>query len=173
MISDRCDYLEVDNNERCGQQYHVKYLLFRNPDTRETEEVSLCPSHFSECVEEPLIIPIKKLRFKLNNLIARNNRERSIAQTNEVPFNYDERRGQVEKLQKQIQHEIAYKCSNVICGKPLSSQNPVFAMLVISSLGKVSFKFYLCSIQCYTKMRHRVGLIRDNLLKVTPLTEFS
>lgn len=172
VISNRCDYL-YENNVRCGVQYDIVYVLFRDPLSRQKEEVALCPRHFGENIEEPLIIPIKKLRFKLGNLIARNNRERTIAKSNDVPFNYDERKGEVEQLQKKIQHEIAYKCSNVICGKALQLGDPVWAMLVISHLGKVSFKFYLCSVECYNKMRHRVGLIKQDLIKVTPLTEFA
>lgn len=172
MISHRCDYL-YENNSRCGEKFHVKYVLFRDPESRKTEEVALCPRHFDENVEEPLINPIKKLRFKLSNMIARNNRERKLAKGNDVPFNYDERRGEVDKLQKTIQHEIAYKCANVICGNALQSNNPVWAMLVVNPNGKVSFKFYLCSVECYNKMRHRTGLIKQDLIKVTPLTEFA
>ena len=172
MISHRCDYL-YDNNERCGEKFQVKYVLFRDPESRKTEEVALCPRHFGENIEEPLIVPIQRLRFKMGNLIARNNRERKLAKGNDVPFNYDERRGEVDKLKKNIQHEIAYKCSNVICGTALQSNKPVWAMLVVNPNGKVSFKFYLCSIECYNKMRHRVGLIKQDLIKVTPLTEFA
>ena len=172
VVSHRCDFL-YENNERCGQKYQILYVLFRDPESRTTEEVALCPTHFGENIEEPLIIPIKKLRFKLGNLIARNNRERQIARSNEVPFNYDERKGEVDQLQKKIQHEIAYKCSNVICGKALQSGDPVWAMLIVTGLGKVSFKFYLCSIECYNKMRHRVGLIKQDLVKVRTLTEFT
>ncbi len=172
VISNRCDYL-FDNNERCGKDFQVVYVLFRDPMSRKTEEVALCPRHFGENIEEPLMIPIKQLRYKLSNLIARNNRERSIAKANEVPFNYDERKGEVDQLKKKIQHEIAYKCSNVICGKALVSSDPVWAMLIVSHLGKVSFKFYLCSEECYNKMRHRVGLIKVDLVKVQPLTEFT
>ena len=172
VSSNRCDYL-FNNNVRCGKDYLTVFVLFRDPITRQSEEVALCPRHFGEEIEEPLIIPIKKLRYKLSNLIARNNRERTIARSNEVPFNYDERKGEVEQLQKKIQHEIAYKCSNVICGKALISSDPVWSMLVVSSLGKVSFKFYLCSVECYNKMRHRVGLIKQDLIKVRTLTEFA
>ena len=172
VTSHRCDFL-FENNERCGKDFQVVYVLFRDPMTRKTEEVALCPRHFGDEIEEPLIIPIKKLRYKLSNLIARNNRESKIAKSSETPFNYDERRGEVEQLQKKIQHEIAYKCSNVICGKALQSNDPVWAMLLVNRNGKVSFKFYLCSSECYNKMRHRVGLIKVDLIKVQTLTEFA
>lgn len=170
--SSRCDYLSLDN-ERCGKKFEVMFLHFRDPETRETEEVALCPAHFGEVIEEPLLVPLKKLQFKMTNLIARNNRERQIAKSNDTPFNYNERKDQVDQLRKQIIHEHSYKCCNVLCGAPLKQGSKVFAMLIFNQNGKQLHKFYLCSSECYTKMRHRVGLIKVDLVKVHTLQEFT
>lgn len=166
-----CSYLNI-NNERCGHKFELKCLLFRDPNSREHQEIEICTRHFGETVEEPLILPVKKLRMKLDNLIARNNRESAIAKKNEVPFNWTERKGEVDRVRKQIQRQLSFKCSNVICGTSLSTLNPLYSMMVISGLGKVSYKFYFCTKACWDKMRMRTGVIKPVIHKSIPLTEY-
>lgn len=169
--SNRCDYL-LDNNERCGAKHEMKLVLFRDPNTRETQEVSLCPTHFGETLEEPLLLPIRKLQFKLSNMLAKNNRERQMFKSSDTPYDYDFRKQQVDHLRKEIIHEHSYKCCNVLCGNPLQSGSKVFAMLIFNEHGKQVNKFYLCGEDCCRKMRHRVGLIKVDLIKHKTLTEF-
>ena len=172
MPSNRCDYLEI-NNERCGKKFESRYILFRDPDKRVTEEVALCPSHFGEVIEEPLLQPLRQLNFKLSNMIAKNNRERQMFKSSDTPFDYDIRKQQVDHLRKEIIHEHSYKCCNVLCGNPLQSNQKVFAMIIFGSSGKQQNKFYLCSSECYQKMRHRVGLIKVEVAQMHKLQEFS
>ncbi len=172
MKSNRCDYLDM-HNERCGKKFEVRFILFRDPEKRETEEVALCPAHFGEVIEEPLLVPLRHLNFKLSNMIGKNNRERLIAKSNDVPFNYDERKQQVDHLRKEIIHEHSYKCCNVLCGNPLQSNSKVFAMLIFGHSGKQQNKFYLCSAECYQKMRHRTGLIKVDVVLTHTLKEFN
>lgn len=169
--SNRCDYLEM-NNERCGKKHEVRFVMFRDPDTRETQEVALCPAHFGEVIEEPLLAPIRKLNFQLSNMIGKNNRERQIAKENDTPFDYDIRKQKVDKLRKQIIHEHSYKCCNVLCGQPLQSNSKVFSMIIFGIQGKQQNKFYLCSADCCKKMRHRVGLIKVDIVQVHSLQEY-
>jgi hypothetical protein len=166
-----CSFLDI-NNHKCDVKHDLKYLLFRDPNTRQHQEIELCTHHFGETVQEPLILPVEKLRRKLDNLMARNNRERQIAKKNEVPFNYKERQGQVDHVRKAIQRQLSFKCSNVICGTSLSTLNPLYSMMVISGLGKVSYKFYFCTKACWDKMRIRTGVLKPIINKSVPLTEF-
>ena len=169
--SNRCDFL-LDNNERCGAKHEMKLVMFRDPYTRETQEVALCPKHFGEVLEEPLLFPIRKLNMKLSSMIAKNNRERQMFRSSDTPFDYEFRKQQVDHLRKQIIHEHSYKCCNVLCGNPLQSTGKVFSMLIFNENGKQLHKFYLCSAECCMKMRHRVGLIKIDLIQVQTLQEF-
>jgi len=133
--------------------------LFRNPITKESKEIEICPRHFKETVEDPLIAPIKILSHKRANLISRNNKERALAKKYDKRFPYEEKRAELESLQEKIKRLLSFKCSNILCGTSLSTLNPVYSMMIISGLGKISYKFYFCSKQCWDKMRIRTGAI--------------
>jgi len=166
-----CSYLTV-NNEKCDARYELKYLLFRDPVTRESKEIALCPAHFVETVQEPLITPIRNLSRKRDNLISKHNRERAIAKRNEVVL-LPSRSIEIQDIREQIRKRLAFKCSNILCGTSISNLNPVYSMLVISNSGKVSYKFYFCTKTCWDKMRIRTGAIKPIMTKSVPLTEYS
>lgn len=165
-----CSYI-TNNNEKCDARYELKYLLFRDPISRESKETELCPPHFIESVQEPLIKPIKDLSRKRDNLIAKHNRERAIAKRNEVVL-LPSRSVEIQDIREQIRKRLAFKCSNILCGTSISNLIPVYSMLVISNLGKISYKFYFCSKTCWDKMRIRTGAIKPLLSKSVPLTEY-
>jgi len=165
-----CHYVD-ENNNRCDHKYELRYLLFRDPISRETSEVSICPRHFTEFVDEPLIRPVKKLSQKRDNLIAKQNRERAIAKRNDVIL-LPTYRVKIDDIREQIRRQLSYKCSNILCGTSISTLNPVYSMMVISSLGKISYKFYFCTKSCFDKMRIRTGAMKPVTRKEIPIQKF-
>lgn len=165
-----CNFID-ENNDRCNAKYELKYLSFRDPINRITTEISICPKHFGETIEEPLIRPLKILFRKRDNLYAREKREKAIAKRNDIII-LPTRRIEIDDIKDQIRKRLGYKCSNVICGTSISNLNPVYSMLVISLLGKVSYKFYFCTKQCWDKMRIRTGAMIPKHRKEIPIQEF-
>ncbi len=132
--------------------------MFRNPITKESKEIEICARHFTETVEEPLIAPLKVLFRKRDNLYAKQKREIAIAKRNDMVL-LPTRRIELDKIKDDIRKYMSYKCSNIICGTSISKLNPVYTMIIISNLGKVSHKFYFCTKECWNKMRIRTGAI--------------
>ncbi len=152
-----CNYINLEGH-KCGYNYELRNLLFRNPITKESKEIEICPRHFKETVEEPLIAPLKLLFRKSDNLFAKQKREIEISKTNDM-FLLPTRRIELDKIKDEIRKTMSYKCSNIICGTSISKLNPVYSMIIISNLGKVSHKFYFCTKNCWDKMRIRTGAI--------------
>jgi len=165
-----CKFL-LDNNERCDAKYELKYLLFRDPSSRESKEIEICPRHFVETIDESLINPLKRLFYKRDNLYAKEKREKAIAKRNDVII-LPTRRIEIDDIKEQIRKQLGFKCANVICGTSISTLNPVFSMMVISHLGKISYKFYFCSKSCFDKMRIRTGALVPVRRKEIPIQEF-
>jgi len=69
------------------------------------------------------------------------------------------KRAELQSIQEKITRLLSFKCSNILCGTSLSSLNPVYSMMIISGLGKISYKFYFCSRTCWDKMQIRTGAI--------------
>jgi len=44
--------------------------------------------------------------------------------------------------------------------------------MVISNLGKISYKFYFCSKVCFDKMKIRTGALIPKIRKEIPIQEF-
>lgn len=152
-----CNYINLEGH-KCGYNYEQRNLLFRNPITKESKEIEICPRHFTETVEEPLIAPLKLLFRKRDNLFAKQSRERTIAKREGIVL-LPNRAIELDKIKDDIRKYMSYKCSNIICGTSISKLNPVYSMIIISNLGKVSHKFYFCSKDCWDKMRIRTGAI--------------
>ncbi len=152
-----CNYINLEGN-KCKYNYELRNLLFRNPITKESKEIEICPRHFKETVDEPLIAPLKLLFRKRDNLFAKQNRERSIAKREGIVL-LPNRAIELDKIKDDIRKYMSYKCSNIICGTSISKLNPVYSMIIISNLGKVSHKFYFCTKECWDKMRIRTGAI--------------
>ncbi len=152
-----CNYINLEGH-KCGYNYELRNLLFRNPITKESKEIEICPRHFKETVEEPLIAPLKLLFRKRDNLFAKQKREIAIAKRNDMVL-LPTRRIEIDKIKDEIRKTMSYKCSNIICGTSISKLNPVYSMIIISNLGKVSHKFYFCTKECWDKMRIRTGAI--------------
>jgi len=165
-----CHYIDEYNN-RCDYKYELKNLLFRDPITKESKEISICPRHFGETIEEPLVLPLQKLFHKRDNMYAKEKRERAIAKQNDVVL-IPTRRIEIDDIKEQIRKKMSLKCSNVICGTSISNLNPVYSMLVISTLGKVSYKFYFCTKDCWDKMRIRTGALLPKIRREIPLQEY-
>lgn len=165
-----CNHIDEDNN-RCGYHYELKYLLFRDPVSKQSNEIAICPRHFGENVEEPLILPIKKLSYKRDNLIAQEKRERAIAKRNDMVL-IPTKRIQIDAVREEIRKKLSLTCSNILCGTSISKLNPVYSMIVISNLGKISYKFYFCSRNCWDKMRIRTGALKPVTRKEIPIQEY-
>ena len=73
-----CHHIDEYNN-RCDFRYELKYLWFRDPISKQSNEISICPRHFGETIEEPLVLPLQKLFHKRDNLFAKQKREIAIA----------------------------------------------------------------------------------------------
>lgn len=162
----------LDNNQKCDAKYELKYIMFRDPINRTSKEIELCPSHFGDLIQLPLLQPIKLLQFKRANLVARNARESKIAKRNDVPFNWVERQNEVSTVTELIKRHYSFKCANVLCGTMISTLNPVYCMIVFSGLGKIINKFYFCTTSCYDKMRIRTGALIPVVRKEVPMQEF-
>ncbi len=165
-----CHHIDEFNN-RCDYKYELKYLLFRDPISKQSNEISICLRHFGETVEEPLILPIKKLSYKRDNLIAQEKRERAIAKRNDMVL-IPTKRIQIDAVREEIRKKLSLKCSNILCGTSISKLNPVYSMIVISTLGKISYKFYFCSRDCWDKMRIRTGALKPVTRKEIPIQEY-
>lgn len=165
-----CNHIDEYNN-RCGYQYELKYLLFRDPVSKQSNEIAICSRHFGENVEEPLILPIKKLYYKRDNLFAQEKREKAIAKRNDIAL-VPTKRIQIDAVREEIRKKLSLTCSNVLCGTSISKLNPVFSMIVISNLGKISYKFYFCSRNCWDKMRIRTGALKPVTRKEIPIQKF-
>ena len=126
----------------------------------------------SHLIQLPLLQPIKLLQFKRDNLVARNARESKIAKRNDVPFNWVERQGEVSSVTELIKKHYSFKCANVLCGRMISTLNPVYCMIVFSFLGKIINKFYFCSKECNDKMKIRTGALIPVIRKEIPMQEF-
>lgn len=166
-----CHYID-DYNNKCDYKYELKNLLFRDPITKESNEITICTTHFGEHVEEPLILPLKKLFIKRDNLFAQERRERAIAKQNDMPL-VPNKRIKIDAVKEDIRKKLSFTCSNILCGTSISNQNPVFSMLVITELGKISYKFYFCTRGCWDKMRIRTGALKPITRKEIPLQEFT
>lgn len=166
-----CNFI-LDNNDRCDAKYELKYIMFRDPINHVTKEIELCPRHFGDLIQVPLLQPIKVLQFKRDNLVARNARESKIAKQNDVPFNWAERKGEVSTVTELIKQHYSYKCANVLCGRMISTLNPVYCMIVFSGFGKIINKFYFCSKDCNDKMKIRTGALIPVIRKEIPMQEF-
>jgi len=151
-----CHYVDVNNN-RCDHKYELRYLLFRDPISRETNEISICPRHFTELVDEPLIRPVKKLSMKRDNLIAKQNRERAIAKRNDVIL-LPTYRVQIDDIREQIRRQLAYKCSNILCGTSISTLNPVYSMMIV----KINYNF----VAIFTKEIHSIVFMNNRYLSM-------
>jgi len=167
-----CQYIDPDSG-RCNFKYELKFLLFRNPITRVSQEIEICPRHFGSEIEEPLIFPVRKLRMVKDNLYSRMNREREIAKQYDSHYDYDKRKAEIDTIQEKIKRMISFKCANVLCGIALSTFSPAYSMFVISRLGKVSYKFYFCGLDCWNKMRIRTGALVPEHRKELLLTHFT
>lgn len=165
-----CHYIN-DYNSRCDYKYELRYLLFRDPISKQSNEISICPRHFGETVEEPLILPLKKLYRKRDNLFAQDKRERAIAKRNDMAL-IPTKRIQIDAIREEIRKKQSLICSNVICGTSISKLNPVFSMMIISTLGKISYKFYFCTRDCWDKMRIRTGALKPVIRKEIPIQKF-
>lgn len=165
-----CNFM-LDHNERCDAKYELKYLLFRDPNSRDSKEISICPRHFGETIDESLILPLKRLFYKRDNLYAKDKREKAIARRNDVIL-LPTRRTEIDDIKEQIRKQLGFKCANVICGTSISTLNPVHSMMVISHLGRVSYKFYFCSKVCFDKMKIRTGALLPKIRKEIPIQEF-
>ncbi len=152
-----CNYVNLEGH-KCEYNYELRNLLFRNPITKESKEIEICPRHFKETVDEPLIMPLKELFRKRDNLFAKQNRERSIAKREGIVL-LPNRAIELDKIKDKIRKYMSFRCSNILCGTSISNLNPVYSMIIISNLGKVSHKFYFCTRQCWDKMRIRTGAI--------------
>lgn len=165
-----CHHID-DYNNRCDFNYELKYLLFRDPISKKSNEIEICPRHFGETVEQPLILPLKKLFYKRDNLFAQDKREKAIAKRNDMTL-VPTKRIQIDAVREEIRKKQSLICSNIICGTSISNLNPVFSMMVISGLGKVSYKFYFCSRSCWDKMRIRTGALKPFTRKEIPIQKF-
>ena len=166
-----CNHID-DYDNRCSYKYELKHLLFRDPISKQSNEISICPKHFGETVEEPLILPLTKLYHKRDNLYAQDKREKAIAKRNDMAL-VPTKRIQIDAVREEIRKKLSFKCSNILCGTSISNLNPVFSMMIISSLGKISYKFYFCSRGCWDKMRIRSGALKPVTRKEIPLQEFT
>lgn len=168
-----CNFIDI-NEQRCNFNYELKYLLFRNPTTRVSQEIEICPRHFGTEVEEPLILPIRLLRIKKDNLFATISRERQIAKQYDSYYDYTQRKHQLDTIKERIRILISLKCSNILCGAVLPIMSPLYSMMVITHSGKVSYKFYFCSKDCWDKMRIRTGaLLPEKARKGIPLSHYT
>lgn len=165
-----CNYINEYNN-RCDFNYELKYLLFRDPISKQSNEISICPRHFVETVEEPLVLPLTKLYRKRDNLFAQDKREKAIAKRNDMAL-IPTKRIQIDAIREEIRKKLSLKCSNILCGTSISTLNPVYSMMIISSLGRVSYKFYFCTRNCWDKMRIRTGALKPVIRKEIPIQKF-
>jgi len=165
-----CNHID-DYDNRCGYKYELKYLLFRDPVSKQSNEIAICARHFGETVAEPLILPLQKLYQKRDNLFAQEKREKAIAKRNDMPL-VPNKRIQIDAVREDIRKKQSLICCNILCGTSISSLNPVFSMMVISNLGKISFKFYFCTRECWDKMRIRTGALKPVTRKEIPIQEY-
>lgn len=165
-----CHHVD-ENDNRCSIHYELKYLLFRDPIAKQSSEIAICPRHFGDNVEEPLILPIKKLYYKRDNLFAQDKREKAIAKRNDMAL-IPTKRIQIDAVREEIRKKLSLTCSNILCGTSISTLNPVYSMIVISALGKISYKFYFCSRGCWDKMRIRTGALKPVTRKEIPMQKF-
>ncbi len=165
-----CHHID-DYNNRCDSKYELKHLLFRDPISKQSNETAICPRHFGETVEEPLILPLKKLFYKRDNLFAQEKRERAIAKRNDMVL-VPTKRIQIDAVREDIRKKQSLICSNILCGTSISNLNPVYSMMVISTLGRISYKFYFCTRSCWDKMRIRTGALKPVTRKEIPIQEY-